>query len=169
MLFNYAIYEFFSVTLLVTANVFWFFLLLINCYSCWNFGNTAQCGYSRNFLPIRFYVKLRVANLKLQKLPFYTFLRLKMTKNKISESPKLQRIAFLELHRSQKLISRKNWNYRKILKYSHCVVESFSLFVIICSDFTWNHYWWIHDVKNCQIRQIICCLLGYYEFFVTFR
>ena len=46
-------------------------------------------------------------NLKFDFYEFYTFLRLKFTKNQNSESPQLQKMAFLKHRGFQKSISRK--------------------------------------------------------------
>ena len=136
------------------------------CVTVWKFNNSAiqfyvkskswvleaqsynhrgsQCGNFRNFLPLRFYVKSKLANLDShstisthwESLNFWTFWRLK---TKLTKS-KVPKIAVLEYLVSSKLISRKIWVVEKLWNF-HTVMLKFTKNTILK---LWVSLYWFH-------------------------
>ena len=125
---------------LCTKEMIWrnMFLVRVN----FSFYHTvSQCGNNRKFLPLRIYVKLKLANVNVESqnchledlnCHFYELLHfLKFTKLTELRAPKM---AILELLVSLKLISRKiwvlekSWNFHTLKIWFHVKLSIFAFF-----------------------------------------
>ena len=92
-----------------------------------------QCENVMIFLSFRFYVKSILENLEVLKLPLFAILLIwsisafnncKHTKKSKFRASKCVKMADFVLLEPPKLISRKNWSDRKIMKFPHCEVAA---------------------------------------------